>query len=39
MGYMRTVAYYSAIKREGILPAAATCTDLENIKLRDIIQS
>ena len=29
----------SAIKREGILPPAATCTDLENIMLRDIIQS
>ena len=39
MGYMRTVAYHSAIKREGILPPSATCIDLENIMLRDIIQS
>ena len=36
---MHTVAYHSATKREEILPPAATWTDLENIMLREIIQS
>lgn len=39
MGYMHTVAYHSATKGEEILPPAATWTDLENIMLREIIQS
>ena len=39
MWYMYTMEYYSAIRKDKILPFATTWTDLENIILSEISQS
>ena len=39
MWYVYTVVYYSAIKRNGILPFAASWMDLEGIALSEIGQT
>ena len=39
MRYVYTVEYYSAIRKDEILPFAPTRTDLENIMLREMSQS
>ena len=36
--YIYTMEYYSAIKKDGILPFAATWMDLKGIRLREISQ-
>ena len=38
MWYIYTMEYYSAIKKDKIVPFAATWMDLELVKLSDIIQ-
>ena len=35
-GYLYTMEYYSAIKKNEILPSAATCTDLKGIMLSEV---
>ena len=37
--HTHTLEYYSAIKRNEIMPFAATCMDLEIIILREVIQT
>ena len=39
MWYIYTMKYYSAIRKDEILPFVATWMILENITLREIIQS
>ena len=39
MWYMYTMEYYSAMKKNGILPFAATWMDLEGIILSEISQT
>ena len=38
MWYIHTVEYYSAIKKNGIMPFAATCMDLEIAILSEVRQ-
>ena len=38
MVYINTMEYYSAIKRNGIVPFAATWMELENLILSDMSQ-
>ena len=35
MCYINTMEYYSAIKKDGIMPFAAIYVDLENVKLSE----
>ena len=37
--YMHTMEYYSAIKKNEIMPLVATCMDLEIIKLSEVSQT
>ena len=39
MRYIYTVEYYSAIRKDEILPFVATRVDLENIRLSEISQT
>ena len=39
MWYIYTMEYYSAIKKNGIMPFAATWVDLENIRLSAVNQT
>ena len=39
MWYIYTVEYYSAIRKDEILPFVATRVDLENIRLSEISQT
>ena len=38
MWYLHTMEYYSAIKKNGIMPFAATWVDLENVILSEVSQ-
>ena len=38
MWYIYTMKYYSAIKKNEIMPFATTCMDLENIMLSEVRQ-
>ena len=38
MWYMHTMEYYSAIKKNEILPSAATWMDLESVTLSEVRQ-
>ena len=39
MWYIYTIEYYSAIKKNEIMPMAATCLDLEIIILSEVSQT
>ena len=38
MWYICTMEYYSAIKKNNIMPFAATCKELETLILREVSQ-